>query len=242
MTGWVEVVVIAFVAQLTVLPGEKVQFIIAGLSTRYHPLLVVGAAASAFAGWTAVEILAGSALQRALPGVALDALTAALFLLFAVLLFRSAPSPGASPVTDERPATDGGAAGPDDLAVEIPLVGGEIPEGAAGFLPIFGLMAVGEFGDKTQLITIALAAEYGATSAIWAGEMLAIVPVSLANAYFFHHFSGRFNARKAHLAAAGLFAFFGLDTLLDIVVGVSVWEQVVGTLADLLLALAGVVA
>ena len=32
MTGWLEIAVIAFVAQVAVLPGEKVQYIIAGLS------------------------------------------------------------------------------------------------------------------------------------------------------------------------------------------------------------------
>jgi acyl-CoA synthetase (AMP-forming)/AMP-acid ligase II len=41
---WLGVVAIAAGAQLAVLPGEKVQFIIAGLSTRFHPAMVVGAA------------------------------------------------------------------------------------------------------------------------------------------------------------------------------------------------------
>ncbi len=68
--------VIAFVYQLAVLPGEKVQFIIAGLSTRYNPLVVVAAAGSAFAGWTALEILFGSAITSALPGIVLESLTA----------------------------------------------------------------------------------------------------------------------------------------------------------------------
>jgi hypothetical protein len=49
MSAWLDVAMIAFVAQVAVLPGEKVQFIIAGLSTRYNPLLVVSAAGLAFA-------------------------------------------------------------------------------------------------------------------------------------------------------------------------------------------------
>jgi putative Ca2+/H+ antiporter (TMEM165/GDT1 family) len=83
VTGWVEILTVAFVAQLAVLPGEKVQFIIAGLSTRYDPKVVVAAAGSAFAGWTVLEILFGQALKTALPPTLLDALTAGLFLLFA---------------------------------------------------------------------------------------------------------------------------------------------------------------
>ena len=99
------------------------------------------------------------------------------------------------------------------------------------------MMAAGEFGDKTQLITITLAAQYGATAAIWAGEMLAIIPVSLVNAYFFYTFSHRFDLRKAHLFGAALFAFFGLDTVLSILTGFSVWETVVETLSAAVLAL-----
>jgi putative Ca2+/H+ antiporter (TMEM165/GDT1 family) len=222
-----QVLVIAFGAQLAVLPGEKVQFIIAGLSTRYSPAVVVGAAASAFAGWTALEIWFGQALQRLLPGIVLDGITAALFLLFGVLLLRSMP--GRS--DGGRPTTDGGLAGLDG---EISVFGREVPDRFGTFLPIFAMMATGEFGDKTQLVTIGLAAQYSAGSAIWLGEMLAIIPVSILNALFFHRFSGRFNARKAHIAGAAMFFFFGLDVVLAMTTGFSVWETVVSTVAGLL--------
>ncbi|UPW00140.1 TMEM165/GDT1 family protein [Halorussus gelatinilyticus] len=229
MTGWLEIVVVAFTAQLAVLPGEKVQFIIAGLSTRYNPWIVVGAAGSAFAGWTALEIWFGSALQGALPQVYLDAFTAALFLAFAALLVRSAPERG-----ETLAETDGGMMGTGDLDVSV--FGREVPTVFGGFLPIFVMMVTGEFGDKTQLVTIGLATQYGATSAIWAGEMLAILPVSLANAFFFHTFSHKFDVRKAHYAGAVLFLFFGLDTVLSIFTGFSVWETVVGSIAGALTA------
>ena len=225
--SYAEVVVVAAVAQLAVLPGEKVQFIVAGLSTRYRPLLVVGAAGTAFAGWTALEIAAGTALQRAFSRTALDAFTAVMFLLFAALLLRSVPAAGATPSAAE---TDGGVVGSVDGGVT--LLGREIEGSFGRFLSIFSLMAAGEFGDKTQLVTVSLAAQYGATSAIWAGEMLAIVPVSLANAYVFHTFSHRFDVRKAHFAGAALFAFFAADTVLSLTVGVSVWETVVGAVTD----------
>jgi putative Ca2+/H+ antiporter (TMEM165/GDT1 family) len=99
------------------------------------------------------------------------------------------------------------------------------------------MMAVGEFGDKTQLVTIGLAVQYGAHPGIWAGEMLAIVPVSLANAYVFHRFSHRFDVRKAHLFGAALFGFFAADTVLAMATGFSVWETVVSAAADAILAL-----
>jgi putative Ca2+/H+ antiporter (TMEM165/GDT1 family) len=230
VTGFVEILVIAAVAQLAVLPGEKVQFIIAGLSTRYDPLVVVGAAGSAFAGWTALEILLGETIQRVLPAIVLDGITAGLFFLFAVLLVRSAPG---------RAETDGGVSESAAPAVdaEFDLLGRTVEGPIGRFLAIFAMMAAGEFGDKTQLVTIGLAVQYGATPAIWLGEMLVIIPVSLANAYLFHRFAGRIDLRLAHYSGAVVFAFFGADTVLSIATGVSVWEAAVTRMAEVVTAL-----
>mgnify|MGYP006288780407 CR=1 FL=1 len=229
MTGYAEIVVIAFATQLAVLPGEKVQLMIAGLATKYDPKVVVAAAGSAFAGWTAVEIAFGRALQSAFPPVVLDAITATLFFVFAAVLYRSAPSRGTSPDAER---TDGGLAAFDDLSLPGRL--DRYSGSFGGFLPIFALTATGEFGDKTQLVTIGLAVQYGATSAIWVGEMFAIIPVSLANAYFFHTFAGRVDMRLAHFGSALLFAFFGADTVLAITTDFSVWEAFVGAVGGLI--------
>ncbi|SMO37095.1 TMEM165/GDT1 family protein [Halorubrum cibi] len=227
-TTWLTVLFIAAGAQLAVLPGEKVQLLIAGLSTRYRPAVVVSAAAAAFAGWTALEIRFGQAITEALPGIYLDALTAILFVVFAYLLVRSAPGPDAAdPEATTGSMTDGG-----ELDVRVPLLGWRVPNRFGGFLPIFAMMAFGEFGDKTQLVTISLATQYGAfPTAIWTGEMLAIVPVSLANAYFFHRFSHRFDLRKAHFAGAALFCFFALDFTANVLLGFSLWETGIDALA-----------
>ncbi|SDM12111.1 Putative Ca2+/H+ antiporter, TMEM165/GDT1 family [Halogranum gelatinilyticum] len=236
MVSFAEIVVVAFVAQLAVLPGEKVQFIIAGLSTRYSPLVVVSAAGTAFAGWTALEIWLGEALQTAFPSAVLDGVSALLFAVFAVLLWRSAPDDHATP-SEVAAETDGGLATSPDI--DLPTVAGyDLSNAAGGFLPIFVMMAVGEFGDKTQLVTIGLAIQYGASPAIWVGEMLAIIPVSLANAYLFHRFSHRFDLERAHQFAAALFAFFAADTVLALTTGFSVWETVVGSVADAVLSVA----
>jgi putative Ca2+/H+ antiporter (TMEM165/GDT1 family) len=242
MSAFLEIVVVAAIAQLAVLPGEKVQLIIAALSTRFAPLLVVSAAGLAFGGWTVLEILFGQALQRALPGIALEVFTAGLFLLFGVLLVRSAPASSDSELSAD-PATaaetDGGVAHSplEGFDAEFDIRGYTVDGRLGTFLAIFAMMATGEFGDKTQLVTIGLAAQYGATPAIWVGEMIAIIPVSLANAYFFHRFAHRFDLRKAHFFGAALFVFFGLDTVLSILTGFSVWETVVSTVSQVVLAL-----
>jgi putative Ca2+/H+ antiporter (TMEM165/GDT1 family) len=228
MSDFFTVLIVAAGAQLAVLPGEKVQLIIASLSTRYHPLLVVSAAGTAFAGWTALEILFGNAIQRVIPGLYLDVITAVLFLVFAVMLWRSMPAEG-----NQTATTDGaGLTGGKDL--DVSLFGRQVPSVLGGFLPIFAMMAAGEFGDKTQLITITLAARFGAHPGIWVGEMLVIIPVSLANAYFFHTFSHKFDVRKAHMLGALLFVFFAADTLLAVTTGFSVWEAIIDSAAGLL--------
>ncbi|SNZ14912.1 Putative Ca2+/H+ antiporter, TMEM165/GDT1 family [Natronoarchaeum philippinense] len=225
--AWLQVLAVAFVAQLAVLPGEKVQFIIAGLSTRYHPLLVVAAAGSAFAGWTALEVWLGGAITGAVPGIYIDALTAVMFAAFAVMLVRTAPEEDADDAAATSTLTDGG-----ELDVRVPVLGWTVPNVLGGFLPIFAMMAFGEFGDKTQLVTITLATQYpSAPTAIWAGEMLAIIPISLLNAYVFHRFSHRFDLRKAHFVGAALFAFFAADFVMKVAFDVSVWESTIGTIA-----------
>jgi putative Ca2+/H+ antiporter (TMEM165/GDT1 family) len=134
--------------------------------------------------------------------------------------------------------SDGGVVDVGGRVGNASLFGHRLTTAAGGFIPIFAMMFAGEFGDKTQLITIGLAADYGATPAIWVGEMLAIIPVSMANAYFFDRFAGSFDARKAHLGSAVLFFFFALDTVLAVTVGFSIWEEVVaaaGTVLDAVL-------
>lgn len=236
MAGFIEVATVAFVAQLLVLPGEKVQFIIAALATRYDPLVVVAAAGAAFAGWTAIEISLGAALKGALPVLLLDLVTALLFLLFAVLLLRSRPESDGKRTTGASNAERSHLGIQDEL--EVTIRGHTVPTVFGGFLPIFVLMAIGEFGDKTQLVTIGLAIEYGARPAIWVGEMAAIIPVSLVNALVFDRFVQHYNARKAHLVGATIFAFFGLDTGLQILTrnllkgpGISVWEWLVSSIS-----------
>jgi putative Ca2+/H+ antiporter (TMEM165/GDT1 family) len=234
VSTFLEIAGVAFAAQLAVLPGEKVQFIIAGLSTKYDPRIVVAAAGSAFAIWTAIEVSVGGALASAIPGVYLDAATGVLFVVFGVLLLRSMPEKGA----DGPLSSDGGLVALDGRFQNVSLLGRRLPRYFGGFLPIFAMMFLGEFGDKTQLVTIGLAADYGPTPAIWVGEMLAIIPVSILNATFFHRFASTFDARRSHVFSAVLFFFFAFDTFLTVFFDVSIWERVVAAATQVVDAIA----
>lgn len=204
MVSWFEILVSAFILQLLVLPGEKGQVVIAALATKYSPYVVVAGAATAFGGWTVLEILLGNALKGALPEVYLDGITAGLFVVFAAwILYTSTFDVDDAP--EEPEAVANGGTELVDEAAEV------VPSRFAGFVPSFSLMVFGEFGDKTQLITIGLAIQYGAHPAIWVGEMLAIVPVSLLTALFFSRVSSYINMRWVRYASAGLFVLFAAD-------------------------------
>lgn len=205
-----EILVTAFILQLTALPGEKGQLVIASLATRYNPYMVVAGAATAFGGWTALEILLGNALKGALPVVYLDGLTAALFVLFAGWLLYGAADGEGDAIAQ---VTDGDG--------RFAAIESAIPPRLRGFVPSFSLMVVGEFGDKTQLVTIGLAIQYGASAAIWLGEMLAIVPVSLATALVFHRTADRLDTTAIHRLAAGIFLLFAADIVAGYTLGVS---------------------
>jgi putative Ca2+/H+ antiporter (TMEM165/GDT1 family) len=219
MATFGEILLAAAALQLAVLPGEKVQMIIAGLATKYRPLTVVAGAGVAFAGWTALEVAFGEALQGALPAVYLDAVTAGLFLLFAVLLVRTALHEGGQ-VESEPLLADGGFTTP-----VLTRFDGSLPDGVEGFLTAFSASAFGEFGDKTQLVTISLAVQYGASPAIWLGEMLVILPFSLVTAFVFNRGAHRLSGRQRRwllYGAALLFVLFAADVVAGRLFGVSV--------------------
>jgi len=212
MASWVEVLGTAFLLQLLALPGEKGQLVVAALATRYDPYRVVAGAVTAFAGWTVVEILVGEALTDALPESYLDLITAALFVGFAAVILYSQFSEG-QPVIGEESRSDGGSVAAADA-------GGGTDE-SGGFLQALSAMGVAEFGDKTQLVTVGLAVQYGARPAIWVGEMLAIVPVTLFVALLFDRTARLLNRAWVHYVAAATFLLFAADIALGYAVGVS---------------------
>lgn len=213
MNGFTDVVLTAFILQLLALPGEKGQLIIASLATKYNPYQVVAGAVTAFGGWTAIEIVVGTALKGAIPGLYLDGVTAGLFILFAAWILQASPDKQSQFPT--MISTDGGTCHNLSIgAVDSPRL--------RGFGSAFALMMAGEFGDKTQLVTIGLAVQYGATPAIWFGEMIAIVPVSLGTALAFDRAAHRFNQVWVHRIAATMFLFFAVDIIMKHTLNVSI--------------------
>lgn len=211
MASWAGILGTAFLLQLLALPGEKGQLVIAALATQYDPYRVVAGAATAFGGWTAIEILVGEALTDAFPEIYLDAFTATLFVGFAAVILYSRFDGSDSTAVDASRPDD---ATPPETATQAGDTG--------GYLPALSAMGFAEFGDKTQLVTVGLAVQYGATPAIWVGEMLAVVPVSLLVALLFDRSARLLNRAWVHYAAAGTFLLFAADIVSGHLFGISV--------------------
>jgi len=138
MESFIGIVGTAFLLQLTALPGEKGQLVIAGLATRYNPYMVVAGASTAFGGWTVIEILLGNALKGALPAVYLDGITAGLFFIFGGwLLYTTVDSVETPTVAPE--------------GSRLAAMQSRLPKRLHGFLPSFGSWSSASSVIKTQV-------------------------------------------------------------------------------------------
>lgn len=85
-------------------------------------------------------------------------------------------------------------------------------------LGVFGTTLVAfflaEMGDKTQVATVALAAQYQAIVAVVAGTTLGMMIANVPAVLLGERIAGRMPVRLVHRVAAALFAVLGVATLL----------------------------
>jgi len=138
---------------LVILPAElpdKTIFACLILASRYRPRYVFAGAVAAFGVQVVLSVVAGGLLSL-LPHRAIEAASAAAFVVGAVLLWRHRPD------NDE-----------------------EVTRNSARdtFLPVamtsFAVVFLAEFGDLTQIMTVTLAARYHDPIAVGAGAVLAL--------------------------------------------------------------------
>jgi putative Ca2+/H+ antiporter (TMEM165/GDT1 family) len=154
--------VVALTVFATIFPAElpdKTFVAVLVLSTRFAPLPVWVGAAAAFVVQSLVAVTAGG-LVSLLPKQPVRAVTAALFLLGAIVLLR---------LQDEEP---------EEEAREVEEEVRDVPRRASfrrASLTTFGVLFAAEWGDLSQVLTAAFAAKYrdpvsvglGATAALW---------------------------------------------------------------------------
>ena len=162
--------VIALTVFATIFPAElpdKTFVATLVLSTRFASLPVWVGAAAAFVVQSVVAVTAGG-LVSLLPKQPVRAVTAALFLVGAIVLLRLQDEP------------------PEEEAAEVEAEIRDVPRRASfrrASLTTFGVLFAAEWGDLSQVLTAAFAARYrdpisvgvGATAALWAVAALGVL-------------------------------------------------------------------
>ena len=190
------VVVTAFVLVLPVELPDKTLFASLVLATRFPPLPVFVGAGTAFGLQVAIAVTAGSLLSL-LPEALVTGVVAVLFLVGAVLLWRSASS------------------GPEDAgeAAEVREPTSFLRAAAISF----GVLFAAEWGDLSQLATAGLAARYEAPFSVFAGAWAALLVVSGLAVFLGKKLADRLPVALIRRVAAGLFLVFAVVAVVETV-------------------------
>jgi putative Ca2+/H+ antiporter (TMEM165/GDT1 family) len=190
------VVAAAFILVLPVELPDKTLFAALVLATRFPPLPVFLGVGAAFAVQSAIAVTAGSLLSL-LPDALVTGVVALLFLVGAVLLWRSASS------------------GPED--------GGEAAETRERTSPVraaaisFGVLFAAEWGDLSQLATAGLAARYDEPLSVFVGAWGALLVVSGLGILLGRKLADRLPIPLIRRVAAGLFLAFAVIAVVETV-------------------------
>ena len=190
------VVLTAFVLVLPVELPDKTLFASLVLATRFPPLPVFVGVGAAFGLQVAIAVTAGSLLSL-LPEALVSGVVAVLFLVGAVLLWRSATE------------------GPEDAD--------DVAEGKEGrsFLRVaaisFGVLFAAEWGDLSQLATAGLAARLDDPISVFAGAWAALLTVSALAVFLGRKLADRLPVALIRRVAAALFLVFAVVAAVETV-------------------------
>jgi putative Ca2+/H+ antiporter (TMEM165/GDT1 family) len=190
------VIATAFILVLPVELPDKTLFASLVLATRFHPLPVFVGVGTAFGLQVVIAVTAGSLLSL-LPEALVSGVVALLFVVGAVILWRSASS------------------GPED--------GGEAADVREGtsFLRAaaisFGVLFAAEWGDLSQLATAGLAARYDEPLSVFIGAWAALLVVSGLAVFLGKKLADRLPIAMIRRVAACLFLVFAVVAIVETV-------------------------
>jgi Ca2+/H+ antiporter, TMEM165/GDT1 family len=184
--------VVIFPAELP----DKSMFASLVLGTRFRPLPVFVGVGAAFAVQCLIAVVAGSLLTL-LPEAVVSSVVAVLFLVGAVILWRSVRS---------------GAEEEEDLA-ETPAHPSFLKSAAISF----GVLFAAEWGDLSQLATAGLAARYDDPLSVFIGAWAALLVVSGLAVFLGRKLADKLPIRLIRLVAAILFSVFAVIAVVETV-------------------------
>jgi len=189
------VVATAFILVLPVELPDKTLFASLVLATRFPPLPVFVGVGAAFGLQVAIAVTAGSLLSL-LPDALVSGIVAVLFLVGAIILWRSATS------------------GPEDEDLD------ETEQGTS-FLRVaaisFGVLFAAEWGDLSQLATAGLAARLNEPVSVFIGAWAALLVVSALAVFLGRKLADRLPVALIRRVAAVLFLVFAVIAAVETV-------------------------
>lgn len=194
---WAEPLAVAFATVLVAELADKTQLVCISQACRYSYAPVLAGSALALVAITAVGVVGGAALMLVLPDWALSVVAGVMFIAFGVYIIV-------------KRWRSGGGERAEACAVDADEAAGDgAPSDWRVFATTFGMVAVAELGDKTQLAVIAMTGEFGSPLLVFAGASAAFVLATSVGVL-----GGRFLARYVEsgaleLVAAALFLVLG---------------------------------
>ena len=188
------VIAAAFILVLPVELPDKTLFATLVLATRFRPLPVFIGVGTAFAVQCLIAVVAGSLLTL-LPEAVVSSVVAVLFLVGAVILWRSVRS---------------GAEEEEDLA-DTPAHPSFLKSAAISF----GVLFAAEWGDLSQLATAGLAARYNDPLSVFLGAWAALLVVSALAVFLGRKLADKLPIRLIRLVAAILFSVFAVIAVVE---------------------------
>jgi putative Ca2+/H+ antiporter (TMEM165/GDT1 family) len=189
------VIATAFILVLPVELPDKTLFASLVLATRFPPLPVFVGVGTAFGVQVVIAVTAGSLLSL-LPDALVSGVVALLFLVGAVILWRSANS---GPEDDDLKET----------------------QQATSFFRVaaisFGVLFAAEWGDLSQLATAGLAARYDEPLSVFIGAWAALLVVSGLAVFLGKKLADRLPIALIRRVAAGLFLVFAVFAIVETV-------------------------
>jgi putative Ca2+/H+ antiporter (TMEM165/GDT1 family) len=188
------VVATAFILVVPVELPDKTLFASLVLATRFPPLPVFVGVGAAFGLQVAIAVTAGSLLTL-LPQALVTGVVAALFLIGAIVLWRTASS-----------GTEDGGDAADSRE------GTSFVRAAA---ISFGVLFAAEWGDLSQLAIAGMAARYEAPLSVFIGGWAALLVVSGLAVFLGKRLADRLPVAIIRRVAAGLFLVFAVFAVVE---------------------------
>ena len=187
------VIATAFILVLPVELPDKTLFASLVLATRFPPVPVFVGVATAFGLQVAIAVTAGSLLSL-LPEALVSGIVAVLFLVGAVILWRSADS------------------GPEEEDLDDSTQGTSFFRVAA---ISFGVLFAAEWGDLSQLATAGLAARLNEPVSVFIGAWAALLVVSALAVFLGRKLADRLPIALIRRVAAALVLVFAVIAAIE---------------------------